>query len=64
MRLGHRTALYFAQQAKGAQQMLIGRIMVIHVELHKRDNAPEIGDKSAQHTGLIHAPQNPFRVAL
>ena len=44
------TAFNLAQQADGAQQMFIRRIMVIHVKLHERDNAPEIGPKKRPKT--------------
>ena len=64
MRLRDRAFFNFAQQAERAQQMFIRRIMMIHIELHERDNAAEIGDKTAQDAGFIHAPQNPFRIAL
>ena len=42
--------------------MLIHRIVVIHVKLHHRHDAPEIRDEPAQHTRLIHAAQGGFRI--
>jgi len=36
--------------------------MVIHVELHKRDDAAEFRDEAPENAGFIHEPQNDFRV--
>ena len=52
--------LDLGQQANGAQQMFICRVVMIHIELHHRHNTPEIRHKAAQHTGLVHAAQRAF----
>src|SRR4051794_2839121 len=51
------------EHSNGPDQMLIDRIMVIHVELHHRDDAAEIGNEAAENACLIHPPQRRFRVA-
>ena len=56
-------ALDVRQEADGADQMLVDREVMIHVELHHRDDAPEIGDEAAEHAGLVHAAQHAFRIA-
>ncbi len=60
--LGIHPALDFRQDADGAQEMLVGRVVVIHVELHQRDDAAEIGDEAAEHAGLVHPAQRRFGV--
>ena len=44
--------------ADGADQVLVHRIVVIHVELHQRDDLAELGHQLAQHAGLVHAAQD------
>ena len=44
--------------ADRADQMLVHRVVVVHVELHHRDDAAEIRDEAAEHAGLVHAPQH------
>ena len=56
-------ALDVRQEADGADQMLVDREVMIHVELHHRDHAPEFGDEVAEHAGLVHAAQHAFRIA-
>ena len=56
-------ALDVRQEADGADQMLVDREVMIHVELHHRDHAPEFGDEMAEHAGLVHAAQHAFRIA-
>ena len=51
------------QQADGADGMLVHRIMMVHVELHLRHDAAEIGDEPTEHGGLVHPAQHRFRVA-
>ena len=50
------------QIADAAQQMLVHRIMVVHVELHHRHDLAEGADEMAEHAGLVHAPQHDFGV--
>ena len=38
--------------------MLVHRVVVVHVELHHRHDAAEIGDEAAEHAGLVHAAQH------
>ena len=56
-------ALDLGDNADGADQMLIQREVMIHVELHHRHDAPEIGDEPAEHAGLVHPPQRRLDVA-
>ncbi len=48
----------FVEHADAAQQMLVHRIMVIHVELHHRHDPAEGTDKCAKHASLVHAAQH------
>jgi hypothetical protein len=48
------------QHIDAAQQMLVDRIVVIHVELHHRDDLAELRDEAAEHAGLVHPPQDQF----
>ena len=48
--------------AHGADQMLVHRIMVIHVELHQPHGMAEFRHEAAQHAGLVHQAQRPFRI--
>ena len=46
------------QQADGADQMLVHRVVVVHVELHHRHHATEGGQEAAEHPCLAHAAQD------
>ena len=46
------------ERADAAHQVLVHRVVVVHVELHHRHDAPEIGDEAAEHPGLVHQPQH------
>ena len=52
------------QHADAAQQMLVHRVVVIHVELHHRDDLAEGRHETAEHAGFVHPPQHGFRVVL
>src|ERR671928_170124 len=56
--------LDFGQDADGADEVLVHRVVVVHVELHHRNDAAEIRDETAEHAGLVHAPQHHFRRVL
>ena len=56
-------ALDLRQNADGADQMLVHRIVMIHVELHHRHDAAELRNEAAEHAGLVHHAQNDFRIA-
>ena len=43
--------------------MLVHRVVVVHVELHHRDDAAEIRDKAAEQAGFVHAPEHHLRRA-
>ena len=47
-----------ASDADAAQQVLVDRIVMIHVELHHRDDAAEGAHEMAKHAGFVHAPQH------
>jgi len=59
---GVHAALDFRKDADGAQEMFVGGVVVIHVELHQRDDATEIGDEAAEHAGLVHPAQRRFGI--
>ncbi len=46
----------------GAQEMLIDSVMMIHVELHERDDTAEFRDEAPENAGFIHEAQNDFRL--
>ncbi len=50
--------LDLGQNADAAQEMLVDRIVVIHVELHHRHNAAEGANELAEHAGLVHAAEH------
>ena len=52
------------QQADRADGVLVDRIMVVHVELHLRDDAAEIGHEAAEHAGLVHPAQHRLGIVL
>ena len=51
-------ALDRGEQADRPDRMLVDGIMVVHVELHLRDDAAEVGNEAAEHAGLVHPPQH------
>ena len=57
-------ALDLGEDADAAQQVLVDRVVVIHVELHHRDDLAEFGDEAAEHAGLVHAAQVELRIAV
>ena len=58
------SGLDIGQHADTAEQVLVHRVVVVHVELHHRDDAAEGGHELAQHAGLVHAPQHGFAVVF
>ena len=56
--------LDLVQDADREQRVLVDRVDVVHVVLHLRDDAAEIGHELAEHAGLVHPPQRDFRVLL
>ena len=59
-----RAALDLGEHADAAQQMLVHRVVVIHIELHHGDDLAESRHEVAEHAGLVHPPQHGFRVVL
>ena len=57
-------ALDLVEHADAAQEMLVDRIVMIHVELHHRHDAAERAHEFAEHAGLVHAPQHGLRFVL
>ena len=51
-------ALDRREQADRPDRMLVDRIMMVHVELHLRDDAAEVGNEAAEHAGFVHPPQH------
>ena len=62
VRVGGLAALDVGQHADGADQVLVHRVVVVHVELHHRHDAAELRDEAAEHAGFVHAPQRRLRV--
>ncbi len=54
---GQLALLDLRQQADCADSVLVDRVMVVHVELHLRVDAAEIGHEAAEDIGLVHPPQ-------
>jgi len=52
--------LDLGEDTDGAQQVLVRRVVVIHVELHQRDDAAEIRHEAAEDAGLVHQAQRDF----
>ncbi|MGY3132754.1 hypothetical protein ACVWZM_003436 [Bradyrhizobium sp. USDA 4501] len=50
------------QVADAAEQMLVHRVVVVHVELHHRHDLAEGADEVAEHAGLVHPPQHDLRI--
>src|SRR5262249_13582595 len=46
------------------QQMLIHRVVVVHIELHHGDDPAKCWHEAAETTGFVHPPKHGFRVAL
>ena len=63
-RLAVAAAFDFGQHADAPQQMLVHRVVVVHIELHHGDDLAEGRHKVAEHAGLVHPPQHGFRVVL
>ena len=62
MIFGQFAALDFREQANRADRMFVDRIMVIHVELHLRDDPPEVGNEPPEHPRLVHPAKHQIRV--
>ena len=54
---GKFAALDRGDVAERPQQMLVDRIVMIHIELHHRHDAAELRHKPAENTGFVHMPQ-------
>ena len=52
------------QHADAADEMLVHRVVVIHVELHHRNDAAEGGHEPAEHACFVHPPQHGLGVVL
>ena len=50
--------LDLGEHADRADEVLVDRVVMVHVELHHRDDAAEIRDEAAEHAGLVHPPQH------
>ena len=50
------------QQANGADRMFVHRIMVIHIELHLRHDAAEIGNEAPENGRFVHPAQHGFGI--
>ncbi len=59
-----RAALDLVQDADREERVLVDRVDVVHVVLHLRDDAAEIGNEAAEHAGLVHPAQRDFRILL
>jgi len=50
------------KQADGADGVLVHRVVMVHIELHLRDDAAEIRHEAAKNPGLAHPTQRIFGV--
>ena len=50
------------QDADREQRVLVHRVDVVHVVLHLRDDAAEIGNEAAEYPGFVHSAQCRFRI--
>ena len=57
-------ALDLAERRDRADDVLVHRVVVVHVELHHRDDAAELRDEGAEHADLVHQPQRPLGVVV
>ena len=57
------TALDCRHIANRSDQVLINCIMMIHVELHTRDNTPELRNKGSEDARFIQQAQRVFRIS-
>ena len=57
-------ALNLGQLADGLDRMLIHSVVVIHIELHHRDDRLKFGNKGGQDAQLVHPAQGAFWVAI
>src|SRR6185312_1583537 len=54
MLLFHFSALDRGEKADRPDRMLVDSVVMIHVELHLRDDTSKVGNKAAEHPGLVH----------
>ena len=47
-----------------ADDVLVDRVVVVHVELHHRHDAAELGDEGTEDADLVHQPQRPLGVMV
>ena len=57
-------ALDLAEHADAAQEMLVDRVVMIHLELHHRHHLAEIGHETPEHAAFVHAPQHDLGVVF
>ena len=55
-------ALDLGEVADRADQVLVHRVVVVHVELHHRHDLAEVGDEAAEHAGLVHGAEHELGV--
>ena len=56
--------LDLVEHADASQQMLVHRIVVVHVELHHCHDAAECAHERAEHAGLVHTAKHGFGLVL
>ena len=56
--------LDLGQVADTLDDMLVHRIVVIHVELHHRHDGFEFGNKGREHAQFVHASEGAFGIAV
>ncbi len=49
------------EDAHRPDRVFVDGVVVIHVELHHRHDAPEFGDEAAQYAGFVHGAKRGFR---
>ncbi len=53
--------LHIGEVADRAQKMLVDGVVMIHIELHQRDNLAEVGHEAPKNPRLVHQPQHDLR---
>ena len=57
-------ALDLGEGRDRVDDVLVHRVVVVHVELHHRDDAAELGDEGAEDADLVHQAQRPLGVVV
>ena len=62
--LFHLADLEIGKDRDALDDMLVHRVVVVHVELHQGDDALEFRNELAEHTQFVHPAQSALRIAI